>query len=830
MMTKSNLIGALIGGIVLGTCGTGFALHPPEIIWLEAESFEAMGGWVNDPQFVDIMGSPYLLANGVGEPVEDAVTRAEIPEDATYRLWVRCRDWLPEHSPGQFQVWINGNPSSVIFGKSEDDRWKWVDGGQFPLRKGNAQIRLHDLTGWWARCDAVVLSTDEDFKPADDVYLLEMQRARHFDPYRHVDEAKAYDVVVIGGGLAGSAAAIAAARHGCSVVLIQDRPVLGGNASSEIDVPPGGDESHEPLDPGETGIIEEFYNKPDRGFDHDWSVPIEKVVRNEPNIDLRLNTRAINVLMKDAQKIEAVLALDVHTGERMIFPGKIFIDCTGDAWIGFWAGAIFRKGREARSEFNESLAPEKSDPNTMGNTLMVAGFREGDGTPFVCPEWAYTHWKSPEDFEKSGTHFSLNEVLYPADIPKEPFSKRFTYGSGFYSKQSANHQSAVEPEKSEFRRMPVTADHYKNPEKGKGYRPGNRDGGFFQWWVELGGTMDTIYDAEQIRDELFRINLGLWNYVKNYNPEFKEQNKGRRLTWMNYVPGKRESRRLVGDYILTQWDYADGVIHADSVAYGGWGIDIHHPNGFWKSGPMYYNAYRGEKISIPFRCLYSQNISNLMMAGRNISVSHVALGGVRVMRTTCLMGQAVGTAAALCLEKGVLPRIAGKQYTREIQQRLLKDGVYIMGQKNEDPDDLALQATVTASSVRPIGVPRVTLNPENVIDGFNRAVDGLPHSWGPDPAGSLPQWIELKLKKPEFFNTVHVSFQNFALSCPRYRVMVAEGDVWKTVADVAGNERRRNVHRFPRVESNRIRLVLNAPALGSEKDSAQICEIRIYNE
>ena len=526
--------------------------------------------------------------------------------------------------------------------------------------------------------------------------------------------------------------------------------------------------------------------------------------------------------------------------------------------------------------------------------------------------------------------------------------------------------------------MPVPSDHYKNYEKGKGYRPRNESGGFFQWWVELGGVMDTIYDAEQIRDELFRINLGLWNYVKNYDTKFKEINKNRRLFWINYVPGKRESRRLVSDYILTQWDYADHIVHEDNVAYGGWGVDIHHPNGFWKSGPMYYNAYRGEKVSIPFRCLYSQNISNLMMAGRNVSVSHVALGGVRVMRTTCLMGQAVGTAAAVCLENNALPRTAGKKYIGEIQQRLLKNGDYIMGQKNEDPNDLALQATVTASSVKtipdpvsvvsdsrtplihdlnmnravmfkpgkghidrialflrssnesgtpitltlrpaktfgdffseidlaeatadvpsksekwvtfelncavdpdkyyyvflpptrgvqwdlfpalmddtcrayggpnwtfreecytftltpdevePIMVPHVTLDSGNVNDGFNRAVNGLPHSWGPDPAEALPQWIELRFKKAEAFNIVHVSFQSIPFCCPTYRIMVAEGDTWKTVADIEGNEIRRKVHTFPRIKSNRIRLVLNAPALGNEEDSAQVCEIRVYNE
>jgi len=955
-----------------------YGAEGPEVVWLEAESFEETGGWSNDPQFVDIMGSPYLLATGVGEPVADAVTHVEIPTSGGYRLWVRCKDWLPEHSPGQFRVLVNGEMSSAIFGKAADDRWRWVDGGVFSIEAGTAEIRLKDLTGWWGRCDVIVLSGNTSFKPADDPYILEKQRAEYFEPYRGLDETKPHDVVVVGGGLAGSAAAVAAARHGCSVVLIQDRPVLGGNASSEIDVAPGGDSSKEPLDPSETGIIEEFYLGTDRGFDHDWSGAIEGVVRNEPKIELRLNTRAINVVMKDAATIAGVIAMDVRSGKRMFFPGKVFIDCTGDGWIGFWAGAEFRKGRESRSEFGESLAPEKADSFTMGNTLMVASFKEDSLARFDCPEWAY-HWKSPQDFNTSGLHFSLPETQHPVGRPNEGALFRFTHGAGFLGGQFAQERRKEKQMEPAYRSMPITPAHYQDFAKGKGYLPRTKDGGFFQWWVELGGAEDTIYDAEHVRDELFRVNLGLWDYVKNYSPEHKEANKNRRLVWMNYVPGKRESRRIIGDYILTQWDYSDRLVHDDNVAYGGWGVDVHHPNGFWKKGPMYYNAYRGHKVSIPFRCLYSKDISNLLMAGRNISVSHVALGGVRVMRTTCLMGQAAGTAAALCVEKGVLPRMAGRLHIKDIQQRLLKDGAYIMGQKNEDPADLAMRATVTASSVKTINDPRrtfprsdtplihdlnmqravmfkstsdridrialclrsanetptlltlslrtaktfgdfssqanlataeatvppkskgwvtfglgqavdtgryyfvalppakglqwelfpilventcrayggpawtlreecykfrltpggepqvpdtatIALSPENVIDGYNRAVNGVPHSWGPDPDEPLPQWVELRFDKPRPFNTVYVTFQTQPLSCPDYSIEVAKGDRWGTMATVKGNRKRRIVHTFDRIVGDEIRLVLKSPARDNERDSPQVCEIRVYNE
>ena len=954
------------------------AAHRAEVVWLEAEAFEDTGGWSNDPQFVDVMGSPYLLATGVGRPVADAITRCDIKRVGDYRLWVRCKNWLPEYSPGQFQVLVNGRASERVFGKNEGESWSWVDGGVFALDEGETEVRLRDLTGWWGRCDAVVLSGDESFRPSDDVSILEKQRWRYCDPYTGVEKMQPHDIVVVGGGLAGSAAAIAAARHGCSVVLIQDRPVLGGNASSEIDVAPGGDMSNEPLDPLETGIIEDFYHGTDRGFGHDWSPAIERVVRGEPNISLFLNTRAINVILKDPATILSVIATDVHSGRRMFFPGKLFIDSTGDGWIGYWAGAEFRKGREARSEFSESLAPENSDSCTMGNTLMTAAFEEGQNSRFDCPEWAY-QWKAQNDFNTSGLHFSLEKAPFFLSSPLEGALFRFTHSAGAFAAQYAAQSSRTGSEKPACRLMPVTPPHYQSFHKGKGYLPRGRDGGFFEWWVELGGNRDTIRDAEEIRDELFRVNLGLWDYVKNYASAHKEANKNRRLVWINYVPGKRESRRLIGDYILTQWDYADPIVHGDNVAYGGWGVDVHHPNGFWKDGPMYYSEYRGHKVSIPFRCLYSKTVTNLLMAGRNISVSHVALGGVRVMRTTCLMGQAVGTAAALCVEKNVLPRTAGKDYIKEIQQQLLKDGAYVMGQKNEDPADLAWTAMVTASSAKTILDPRrtsvasqtplihdlnmaravmfkpaadrmdtvalylrsakdapveltltlvaatgfgdfssreelasakaivppksqgwvsfsfdlkvnhgsyyyvslppaeglqwevypvlvkdtcrayggpnwtrrdecykfrlspgdvpsvpetptIALAPENVIDGFNRAVNGEPHSWGPDPAAPLPQWVELRFDTPRSFNTLYVTFQTQPLSCPDYSIEVANGNGWRQVATVEQNRKRRLIHTFDSVLSDRLRLVLKSPARDNEQDTPQVCEIRAYDE
>jgi len=885
------------------------------VIWLEAEQFAVTGGWVNDPQFVDMMGSPFLLAHGLGKPVADAVTQAEVPAAGSYRLWVRCRNWLPSHSPGTFRVLVGGVPSAVVFGKAPHDKWRWIDGGEFDLKPGKVQVHLKDLTGWWGRCDAVVLSAGA--APSNDPKTLAAQRIQYGGVSRDATRRE-YDVVVVGGGLAGCAAAVSAARNGCRVALVQDRPVLGGNASSEIQVSPGGDHSNEPLDPRETGIIEELVGP---GRPTGQSERYERVVRGVRGLDLYLNTRATGTVMADKQTIAGVLAAHVKTGRRTLFAASLVIDCTGDGWVGFWAGAEFRHGREARSEFNEPLAPVKADSHTMGNTLKYARFREhARPVPFKAPPWAY-RWTKASDFQGA-----LRGVRDIHDAP-----------AGF-----------------------------KDLSRGKGRRPTDRDGALGKWWVELGGMHDTIRDAEWIRDELFRVNLGLWNYAKNHNPKHRKANANRELVWLNYVPGKRESRRLTGDYILTQKDYRERIVHKDSVAYGGWGIDTHHPRGFWVKGVSWYSTYR-HKVSIPYRCLYSKNISNLLMAGRDISVSHVALGGVRVMRTTCLMGQAAGTAAAVAHNRKTTARGVYRKHLAELQQTLLKDGCYLMGVKNADPADLALRATATASSSNPAmvlpnrgtihdmacdravmftapadridsvelflrndtpqpkrirlalrpakalgdfsatkdlaaaaaavpanhagwvrfglkarteagklyyawlpktaglkwdlfaafpagtsrayragkswktmtgcykyalapgGGPSVPAKapaaPSQVINGWNRAVRGVPNSWAPEPASRLPQWVQLDFGRPVAINCVHVSFQDHLRLAESFHVELWSDGKWRRAAGVKGNDRRRRVLNFERRTTSRLRLVLTK----TRKDAA-VCEIRVYDE
>ncbi len=916
---------SILATLLLSIATAAFSQTPQEaVVWIEAEQFANYGGWVNDTQFVDTMGSPHLLANAMGKPVADAVTLVTAPRKADYRLWVRCRDWLPEHSPGKFQVLVGGAPSKTTFGVAKSDDWQWIDGGSFSLPAGRTEVRLHDLTGWWGRCDAVVLTTGS--APSNQLDKLAGQRERHGGLSATVQEEGPYDVVVVGGGLAGCAAAIAAARHDCSVALIQDRPMLGGNASSEIRVAVSGDTTHEPWDPGETGIIEELRPPGLRG---DYSKHYEQVVRRQPGLDLFLNTRATGAEKMNDTTIAAVETIDVHTGQRRRFSGKMFIDCTGDGWVGHWAGAAYRRGREARSEFDEPAAPEKADAYSLSTSLNMSHIaRHDQPVEFTAPPWC-PQWTSCDQFDQS----SKKTVHSHGDLPPE----------GWHTRRQS------------------TGRHPDSPSPGCG-----------TWWLECGGTQDTIADAERIRDELFLIKLGLWDHVKNHCPTYRDANRNREFVWTSHIAGKRESRRLEGDYILSQRDYMQRTIHPDTVLYAGYDVDPHHPQGFWTTGPQAFRLYHF-KVSVPFRILYSKNIDNLMMAGRNVSATHLAFNGIRVQRITCMMGQVVGTAAGMALCHGTTPRGVCYKHMAPLQQTLLRDGCYLMGMKNEDADDLALGAKVTASShgtlddlraphggtIHDLDVARATmftakttqldavelylrskrtesvtvpltlcaasklgdfsskqvlasvearvapgsagwvrfdlsaklhpgrlyyvwlpateglqwdlyptemkgtaraygglqwqamshcyrhrlipggepvsqeglassyqLVPENVVNGWNRAVHGAPNAWAPDARQVGLHWIELDFGRPVALNEVHVTFQLPEMAADAYQLRAGDGVNWRTVCTVAGNTQRRRVHQVDAVRAPRLRLVFKGNPDADKR--VRICEIRVY--
>ena len=458
-----------------------------------------------------------------------------------------------------------------------------------------------------------------------------------------------YDVVVVGGGLAGVCAAIASARNGAKTVIIQDRPVFGGNSSSEIRVPPGG-ATNGGAWARETGVIEEIqlenlvrnHARTDSGMMNSiWDLVLYEKVRDQENLSFHLNTSARGVEM-EGNRIKAVICEQLGSERRLRIKGKIFIDCTGDGTVGAAAGASFRMGREARDEFNESLAPEKADNVTQGSSLMFLARDVGRPVKFTPPPWA--------------ERYPTEESLY----------KRFHH-----------------IRKKEF-------------------------GGF--WWIEVGWPFNTIDQNEEIRDEALRHLLGVWDHIKNHGDHGAENMA---LEWIGFLPGKRESRRLMGDYILTENDVRNNTPFPDRVAYGGWFIDIHTPGGILAKDqppeplcgdPDKSDELRVELYSIPFRCLYSRDVENLMMAGRNISVTHVALGTTRLMLTCAVMGQAAGTAAAMCVRYGITPRELYRTRIKELQQRLLRDDCFILDMPNEDPDDKARKAKATATSSAPLSL------------------------------------------------------------------------------------------------------------------------------
>ena len=760
----------------------------PAVVWLEAESFDDVGSWSRDTQHADVMGSTYLLATGLGKPVDDAVTKATIPRGGDYRLWVRCRDWLPGYSPGTFRVVIEGQESSV-FGASNDetDAWRWVRGGAFTLNEGEAEIRLKDLTGWYGRVDAVVLATG-DFTPSDDLKTLARQRVKHAGVSPEIKELPAFDVVVVGAGPAGMGAAIAAARNGARVALVQDRPVVGGNSSSEILVPPMGHIGSPPDRVNVTGICEELYPKQGWSSFADSEL-MERIIRGEPNLSLFLNTRAYDVTLKNGETpkplasgqsgvqsaIDSVLAINAQTGQRLRFRAPIFIDCTGHGWIGYYAGAEYHHGQEARSQYGEALAPVEAGDRTQGNTLYnsVIVLRD-EPTAFACPEWAYP-WAQSGDFQPLDDHRRITDPM------KRP-------------------------------------ENYDRPAHGKGRNPGDSiDGDVVKrWYIELGGMCHTVWDAEEIRDDLFRINLGLWDYAKNHNPVTSPKNRNRELVWMNYVPGVRESRRLMGPYVMTQADFDLRTIHPDTVAFTDWGIDVHHPEGFWVDGNDCIHVYGGRRVSIPYRSLYSRNITNLMMAGRCHSASHIAMGGTRVMRPCLGMGQAAGTAAAIAVDHDTSPHRVCGSHLGLLQQTLLKDGCYLIGFAGKDPRDLAREATVTASS------SAADMPPEKTTNGWNRIIDGDRNAWRAKHVALREKpWIEFAWDEPRSVNVAHVTFESEENGTGVEFLADIDGQ-WQKVGVIDRFGIRRYVVALDGVKTCRVRLAFERPVA--------VCEVRLYDE
>ncbi|MBO4769244.1 MAG: FAD-dependent oxidoreductase, partial [Clostridia bacterium] len=432
------------------------------------------------------------------------------------------------------------------------------------------------------------------------------------------------DFCIIGGGLSGVCAAVSAARRGVRVVLMQDRPMLGGNASSEIRmwVCGANDRDH---DYREAGILEEielenYYRNPTLNY-HIWDTVIYEKVMLEENITLLLNCTCQTCEMQ-GDRIKSVRGWQMTSETYHTVEAKYFADCSGDSILAPLTGARFRAGREARDEFGESIAPVKADSCTMGLSCMFQ-IRETDRKQtFIPPEWAYSY---PTD----------------ADIP----DREHNIGTNY-------------------------------------------------WWIEVGGDRDSIHDTDELRHELLKISYGVWDHCKNHgHPEYDNWV----LDWIGFLPGKRESRRYVGDYILTQNDVLSGGHFGDIVAYGGWTMDDHFPAGFYyRGGYPTIHHYAPVPWGIPWRSLYSVNIENLLFAGRNISCTHTAMSSSRVMGTCSIVGQAVGTGVSLLLEKGNAPRDLD---VKRLQQELMYDDCLVPYVERTVPE-LTLKARTNAEITR----------------------------------------------------------------------------------------------------------------------------------
>lgn len=522
------------------------------------------------------------------------------------------------------------------------------------------------------------------------------------------EKSAEYDVVVIGGGLAGVCAAIAAAREGVKVAIIQNRSVFGGTGSSETRMHIVGANCHSSkANLRETGIIEEILLENKRRNPYAnfpiFDMIIWEKVHLEENITAYLNTNIDDVCAADG-RIYAVIGCQNTTETRWTIRGKIFIDATGHGTVGVMAGAESRIGSESRYEFHEPTAPEEANNDKMGNTIMFAATDRGEPVPFIKPVWANTY--TEEDL-KYRPH--VDRICAQAD------------GGGLVTVDSSKNQL---PEFS------------------------NVDAGY--WWIELGGdSEDIIQEGEQIRDELLKVLYGVWDHIKNQADHGAENLD---LEWVSMVPGYRESRRLVGDYILNENDVRANRVFDDAVAYGGWPMDVHVPGGARDLAHVGSRVYNFEgHYSIPYRSYYSHNIGNLMMAGRDISASKMAFSSCRVMGTCAVGGQAVGTAAALAVRHDCDPREIGESYINELQQTLLRNDCYIPGHRNMDQADMARTAAVTATSEMPGGEAVL------VINGYSRSVGDDSNCW---ISTSLqePQAITLALAEPSCVEEVRITF------------------------------------------------------------------------
>lgn len=579
---------------------------------------------------------------------------------------------------------------------------------------------------------------------------------------------KEYDLVVVGGGMSGICAAMEAARGGAKTALVHARPVLGGNASSEIRVHiSGADHSLEKPDYAESGILYELMleNKARNDyFNYSiWDMILFEAVKNQPNLTVYLNT-VLYDCETEGDRITAAICVQETTEMRYRFVAPLFADCTGHGTLGYYAGAEYRQGSESKAQTGELDAPEQPNNERMGNTIF----------------------------------FRARDMGHPVKFTPPAFAKKYTEEDLKYRMHCATHK--------------VDFSGCKDPEKNEacgGVSARGVDYGYF--WIELMGDKDDIIpDYENIRDDLVAALYGVWDHIKNGGDHGAENHA---LEWVGMLPGTRESRRLVGDYLLNETDILDNRIFEDAVAYGGWCVDLHAAHGLLDTHIMpsgdcrFYDGV----YTIPYRCYYSKNISNLFMAGRNISATKLGMCSTRIIGCCAIGGQAVGAAAALCTKYGCTPRGLAPHIS-ELQQMLLGHDHFIPGFVNQDVLDLARTATFTATSFMQGG------EPEKVRDGISRRLGDDTHGWVSDGISDGGEALTMTFDSPKSLSELRFTFDSDfhypirVTMAPRrqvqqrpgvpeelvrdYDVIFKKGDEVVNTIEVRDNHQRHNILKF----------------------------------
>ena len=602
-----------------------------------------------------------------------------------------------------------------------------------------------------------------------------------------------YDLVVVGGGLTGLCAALASARNGAKTALVQDRPVLGGNASSEVRMHIcGATDNMEKPELAEGGIVHELMlanKRVNDSYNYSiWDAVLFDAAKKESNLTLYLNTTMFSAVGEN-EKVRSIRCYQMTTEKMLELTGRYFADCTGNGTLCAFVGAEFRTGSEAKAEYNELHAPEMADQYRMGNTLLFKAADVGHPVTFI----------PPVDSMKF-TEEQLRYRKHSNEVPKEVL------------------------ERASENEMRMLFDGYA------------QDYGY--WWIEIPGISDDIIDEyEEIRDQLVSAVYGVWDHIKNGGDHGADNYE---LVWVGMLPGVRESRRIECDYMLTENDALENRRFQDKVAYGGWHIDNHVPGGLYSFDkvPAFVYGFPGA-YDIPYRSYCVKGFSNLFVGGRCMGASKLGMATSRVMATCAIGGQAIGTAAAL-LRKDSCEDIREIDI-RKLQQTLLKDDCYLPELANEDENDMALKATITASR------ELADYPARDVVSGVSRRVDGRNHQWRTEGVSQEGEWMELKLEKRSVVSQVQLVFDSdfdvekkITLSSRRQRSQVP-GVPDKLVRDYAvvlmrdgqevmrkeiiGNYQRLNRVNFEGIACDAVKILVTAT---NGYHGVNVFEVRIY--